>query len=140
LFEATKITGQALVRNLIGLLNACGLKNKIITYVKDEVSNLNTLTNALKSVVKCETLGLEESFQGTCFGHVFSKVCQYATTNDNVCKNLIYVSIKISRVDLQKCITWPKKSNKGHQKWNIACIKVGLRSKKLNIPVKTRLV
>jgi hypothetical protein len=54
-----------LVRNLIELLDAYGLRNKIITYVKDEGSNLNTLTNALNFVVKCETLGLEESFQGT---------------------------------------------------------------------------
>jgi hypothetical protein len=31
-------------------------------YVKDEGSNLNRLTNALKFVIKYETLGLEESF------------------------------------------------------------------------------
>jgi hypothetical protein len=47
----------------------------IIAYVKDKGSNLNTLTNVLKSVVKCETLGLEKSFQGTYFGQVFSKTC-----------------------------------------------------------------
>ncbi len=64
-----------LVRNLIDLLDANGLRNKIITYVKDEGSNLNTLTNALKSIVKCKILDLEESFQGTCFDHVFSKTC-----------------------------------------------------------------
>jgi hypothetical protein len=64
--------------------------------VKDEGSNLTTLNNALKFVVKCEALSLEEKFQGTCFGHVFSKECQYATTNDKVCKNLKYVSIKFS--------------------------------------------
>jgi hypothetical protein len=46
----------------IDLLDAYGLRNNIIIYVKDEGSNLNTLTNALKFVVKCETLGLEESF------------------------------------------------------------------------------
>jgi hypothetical protein len=62
-----------LARNFINLLYAYGLRNKIITYVKDEGSNLNTLIIALKSVVKCETLGLKESFQETCFGHVFSK-------------------------------------------------------------------
>ncbi len=88
LFEVTKIIKQVLAKNLIKLLDAYGLRNKIITYVKDEGSNLNTLTNALKSIIKCETLGLEESFQGTCFGHVFSKVCQYATIDDKVCKNL----------------------------------------------------
>ncbi len=54
-----------LVRNLIELLDACDLRNKIIAYVKDEGSNLNTLTNALNFVVKCETLGLEKSFLGT---------------------------------------------------------------------------
>jgi hypothetical protein len=64
-----------LARNLIELLDAYGLRNKIIAYVKDEGSNLNTLNNVLKSIVKCETLGLEETFQGTYFGHLFSKVC-----------------------------------------------------------------
>jgi hypothetical protein len=43
-------------------MDAYGLRNKIITYVKDEGLNLNTLTSALKLVVKCEILGLEESF------------------------------------------------------------------------------
>ncbi len=61
LFEATKSIRHVLVRNLIQLLNAYGLRNKIIEYVKDEGSNLNTLTNALTFVIKCETLGLEES-------------------------------------------------------------------------------
>jgi hypothetical protein len=51
-----------LARKFINLLDAYGLRNKIITYVKDEGSNLNTLTSAFKSVVKCETLGLKESF------------------------------------------------------------------------------
>ncbi len=83
-----------MAKNLIELLDVYGLRNKIIPYVKDEGSNLNTLTNVLKSIVKCETLSLKESFQGTCFGHVFSKMCQYATTNDKICKNLKYVSIK----------------------------------------------
>jgi hypothetical protein len=74
LFEDVETIGQALARNIIDFLDAYGLRNKIITCVKDEGSNLNTLTNALKFVVKCEALGLEESFQGTYFGHVFSKL------------------------------------------------------------------
>jgi hypothetical protein len=31
--------------------------------VKDKGSNLNTLTDALKSIIKCETLGLEKTFR-----------------------------------------------------------------------------
>ncbi len=33
----------------------------------------------------CESFGLEESFQGTCFGHAMSKACQYGTIDDKVC-------------------------------------------------------
>jgi hypothetical protein len=62
LFKVAKTTGQVLAKNLIDLLDAYGLRNKIIAYVKDEGSNLNTLTSALNFVVKCETLGLEEKF------------------------------------------------------------------------------
>jgi hypothetical protein len=74
-FEVVKTVGQTLARKFINLLDAYGLRNKIITNVKDEGSNLNTLTSTLKSIVKCETLGLKESSQETCFGHVFSKAC-----------------------------------------------------------------
>jgi len=28
----------------------------------------------LEIIVKCEVLGLDENFQGTCFGHVFLKL------------------------------------------------------------------
>jgi hypothetical protein len=70
------------------------LKNKIIAYVKYEGSyNLNIMINALEFVVCCEILGLEESFEGYCFGHAFFKDYKYATTQDKVCKNLKEVSI-----------------------------------------------
>jgi hypothetical protein len=42
-------------------------------------------------------LGLEENFQGTCFGHAFSKVCQYATIEEKVYKDLQYMLIKFAR-------------------------------------------
>jgi hypothetical protein len=47
---------------LTTLLDEYGLRNKIITYVKNERSNLSTMTSVTKFVVKCEALGLEESF------------------------------------------------------------------------------
>jgi hypothetical protein len=54
------------------------------------------MTIALKSIVSCDMLGLEENFQGNCFGHGFSKACQYVTIEEKVCKCLQYVSIKVS--------------------------------------------
>jgi hypothetical protein len=69
---------------LTKLFDQFGQRNKIIAHVKDEGSNLNTMTIALKFVVNYEILGLDESFQGCCFGHVFSKACQYATIDQKV--------------------------------------------------------
>jgi hypothetical protein len=43
---------------------------KKIAYVKDEGSNLNAMTVALKLVVNYESFSLEKSLQGICFGHV----------------------------------------------------------------------
>jgi len=49
-------------KKLINLLDEFDLRNKIVTYVKVESSNLNTIMGVFKSIVKCETLGLEGSF------------------------------------------------------------------------------
>ncbi len=100
LFEIIKTSWQTLVKNLTKLLDKYGLREKIITYVKDEGSNLNAMTGALKFVVNCEAFGLEENFQGTCFGHVFSNACQYNIEEEKVCRNLTYVSIKSTQIDL----------------------------------------
>jgi hypothetical protein len=93
LFEAIKTIGQALARNLKDFLDFYGLSKKIIAYVKYEGVNFNSMT-IFKFVVNCEVLGLEESFNGTYFGHAFSKTCQYVIAGKRVCKNLKYVSIK----------------------------------------------
>ncbi len=68
----------------------------------------------------------------------FSKSCQYATTNEKVCRNFKFISIKSTNSYLQKCITWPKKLGKGRQEWNKACSNSNLPPRKLNTPVKTR--
>jgi uncharacterized protein YqhQ len=73
---ATKTTNQALANHLIKLLDQDGLRRKIIAYVKDEGSNLNVTIIALRSIMRCEVLGLDESFQDSiCFGHVLKKTC-----------------------------------------------------------------
>ncbi len=81
-------------------------KGKNIAYVKDKSSNFNTMTNALKSIFNCESIGLEEIFQGSHFGHVFPNACQYGTTYEKMCRSFKYISIKFTHVDMQKCIIW----------------------------------
>ncbi len=112
LFKTSEITRQVLVRNLITLCDEYGLRKKIVAYVKKRRVNLNAMKITLKSMISWEIFGLDESFQGTCSSHAFSKTCQYGTTKDFFCKNLKYVSIKVVQLDLQKCKTWPKKSRK----------------------------
>jgi hypothetical protein len=81
------------------MINWYGLKRKIIAYVKDERSNLNTTIIALKfTMSSCEIMGLHESL----FDHTFSKTCQYVIVDENVCKNFKFVSIKSTQSNLQK--------------------------------------
>jgi hypothetical protein len=72
----------------------CLLNAQIIPYVKDEMGNLNTMTNSLIFVVPCETLGLQTPFVGSCWGHAMSKCVQYATNDTKVSTKLTFVSIK----------------------------------------------
>jgi len=67
-------------------LDTCELKRKIVVYVKDEGSNLNTMTTTFKSIVSYDVFGLEENFQRTCFGHAFFETCiilNMQQTNEN---------------------------------------------------------
>ncbi len=99
LFEATNISRNVLTQNLIDFLDKFG----------DGGYNTNAMTFVLKYVINCETLGLQESFNDTCFGHVYSKAYEYAIIDEKMYKNLRYVFIKVVQAYLQKCITWPIK-------------------------------
>jgi hypothetical protein len=77
-----------LAKNLIELLDTYELKRKIVTSIEDEGLNVKIMIASLKSIVSCDVLGLEEIFQGTCFGRAFFKTCQYATMDDFFYKNL----------------------------------------------------
>ncbi len=61
-----------MARNLIELLDQYDLvSQKIVAYFKDEGANLNAMKTTLKFVGDCEVFGMEENFQGICFGHAF---------------------------------------------------------------------
>ncbi len=53
------------------------------------------MTIILKSIVNCESFVLEESFQGTCFEHSFSKACQYGIIEERFAKiwNMLPLSL-----------------------------------------------
>jgi hypothetical protein len=80
----------------------------------------------------------KKTFKALCFGHVFSKACQYGIAEENVYKDLKYVSIKFVHVNLQKCIIWLKKFRKIRHEWNKACVETNICPKKLSTLMKTR--
>jgi hypothetical protein len=58
------------------------------------------MTIAFKSIVKCEILGLDESFQCTRLTMFFYKECTYVTIDERVCKNLRFISIKSTHLGM----------------------------------------
>ncbi len=95
--------------NFSNLLDSFGLRKKIIAFVKDEGVFLNAVTSTLRYVVSYDILGLEESFNGSRFGHVFSKACQYGIVEEKNYKDMKFVSIKNAQSNIQVCITWLKR-------------------------------
>jgi hypothetical protein len=67
---------------IINILDEYGLRKKMMACMKNVRSNLNVMIIALKYFGSCDVLELKESFQETCFGHVFSKAYQYATKDE----------------------------------------------------------
>jgi hypothetical protein len=119
------------------LLVDFNLTSKVIMYVKDEGTNLNSFTIALTFVVSCEPLQLFQQFVGFCIGHVMSKACQYATNEVKVGVNMKKINLKDVQVVLQKTITWTKKSKKDKHEWEKACHEANLLHKKFKTSKKT---
>ncbi len=57
--------------------------------MKDEGNTLGSMAMTLQFIVDCEPLKMLRVYIGTCFGHVMSKACQYATNDDKVLVDLL---------------------------------------------------
>ncbi len=86
LFEANDIIKQGLIKQLKALLEKLGFISKVLCYVKDEGINLVIMTTSLKFIISCDVLCLPIHLDDACFGHIMSKVAQYATNDDNISK------------------------------------------------------
>jgi len=67
-------SGVAMACKLQQFLDNFFLAQKVVAYVKDDGSNLQTCTTILNLIVSYNMLGMFESFDGSYFGHVLSKV------------------------------------------------------------------
>jgi len=114
------------------------LFNKVVAYIKDEATNLNTFITTLINIVYCVPLQLPQPYIAICYGHAISKCCQYATNDLKVCGGMWKVFIEDAQSSLQKIITWTEKSGKSKHEWAMACRDPSLCALKLRNHVKTR--
>jgi hypothetical protein len=94
LFKAKDTIGINLASQLQVLFEKYNLITKIICCAKDEGTNFSTMTNVLKQIVGYERLGILAPCEGVCFGHAFSKTCQYAISDEKVNSGLQPGNIK----------------------------------------------
>ena len=78
-------------------------------------------------------LGMATLYVGTWFGHAISKACQYATSDDKVCGGMSKVTTAMAQAALQNTSTWTKKSGKGRQECECACVDEGTFAKWIGI-------
>jgi hypothetical protein len=75
IFEITSASKNAMTTQVNDVLVNHGLNIHVLPYVKDEGSNLATMTSTLTYVVSCEVLGFWAPFVGSCWGDAMSKCC-----------------------------------------------------------------
>ncbi len=91
MFEATKVTSQALAINLTKLLYEYWLRKKCFVYVKDKGSNLNVLTTTLKFAVSCQCLPLDlKNFKALVLAMIFVKLANMWQHMKKIAKIEIY--------------------------------------------------
>jgi hypothetical protein len=104
LFEVQKITGNAVVLQLQGLLEKFGLIHHVFAFVKDENNNLGSMAITLLSIIDHEPLKMLWVYEGTCFEHVMPKVGQHTTNDDKVFVGLTLVNVKMFKLYYKKLL------------------------------------
>jgi hypothetical protein len=126
LFETVDIFRHAMALKVNQVLWMHGLNPKIIAYVKDEGNNLWIMTIALTSIVFYEVLKLLKPFIENCWGHAMLECCQYITNDTKAFVSLTSISIKKCLIFCKRQITWTRKSGKGWQEWQKACLETSI--------------
>jgi len=104
LFLANDTSGATMFMKLKQVLEKISFTQNIVNYVKNEMFNLHTCATTFNSIISCGGLNLTSPFEGYCFEHAFSKVCQYAILDKKMACILHYALIKSIQSNIQKHI------------------------------------
>ncbi len=72
----------------------------MIAFVRDEGNNLGTMAVTLRLIIDYGLFKLLRVYEGTCFGHVMSKLCQYVMNDNKVLVGLTLVNVKDAQIGL----------------------------------------
>jgi hypothetical protein len=73
ILEVHKTSRTTMGLELKDLFTHFDLCDKVIACINNESTNLNTLANALTSIMSCVTLMLAQPYASSCYGHAMSK-------------------------------------------------------------------
>ncbi len=82
------------------LLEKFGLIHYVLAFVRDEGRHLGFMAMTLWFIINYKPLEILWVCECTCFGHVMSKVYQYATNDNKASMGLTLVSVKFFEVAL----------------------------------------
>lgn len=113
LFEVHDKIGFSMVGKLQVLLQNFDIMHCVVAFMNDENNTLTSMAITLCYIVDCQPLKFLWVYEGTYFGHVMSRTCQYGSNDERMVTSLKHVNVKNAEVSLQKTITWTKKLRKG---------------------------
>jgi hypothetical protein len=102
LFEMNELMDNPWFTQLQSLLEKIGLLHRVISFVKNESTNLATMATTLHFIVDYEPLKSLRVYEGTWFRHVMFKAYQSNTNDNKVFVGLQHVSVKDAQLGLQK--------------------------------------
>ena len=128
--------GQSLSVAVKSCIDKFHLRSKVISYTSDGGGNLKTCKDYLNEMVSNDAIfnPSKPIFEQSCLAHALSGACKKAVIDARTGT----LSIEQTRIKLQKCITWTKKSQKGCNSLREAQEFCHLPPQKLLTPVKTR--
>jgi hypothetical protein len=144
MIKADQTDGRSLAGQVTECLEKHELRDKVVAYVKDQGSNLNTCTDSLCSSLTTHPMGLQKPLEGSCFAHLLSKslsrvLAKTADGENQLDHDLPKIKWFERVAKLSKCITWTKKSGKGRRMWEQVQKDKNLNPHVLITPVKTRM-
>ena len=135
--STTNTDGVSLSLSFMEVMDNFGLEANIVRITSDDGDNLRFCTVALES--KCTNYSIfpppKPLFAMECLAHILAGDCKAGV--QSIKSDDGKVDMELTRRNMQKCITWTKKSQKGVRALRYAYIHCGIKEESLLTPIST---